>query len=345
MDYLELDERTRMILNAVVSYYIANIDPVGSRTLCKQYKLGFSPATIRNVMADLEDMGYLQHPHTSAGRVPTEKGYRFYVDELAKRQRLRESQFEDLLKTYAGLAQDKENLFEAVCRFLSATSNYIGVLLSPRLQDSIFRHIDFIRLRHRQVLVIFVGQTGIVQQRIIEVKEDYPQDKLDQMARCLNEHLKGLPLCKVRDKLLKMMEEDKNLYDRMLQDVVNLSREVIDKNKAGNVYIDGQLNILNQPEFSDIEKMKEIFRTFEEKSNILCLLDSCMQGEGVRILIGSENKAEQMRNCSLVTATYSNRERVLGTLGVIGPTRMRYSHVIPLVEYTAKLLTDLLSKT
>ncbi len=296
-------------------------------------------------MADLEEMGLLQHPYTSAGRVPTELGYRFYVDALARQEGLREAQLLELEQAYSHLGEDEENVFAAVCRLLSASSQYIGVLLAPRLQATVFKHIKFIRLRERQILVVFVSQAGLVQERVIEVKQSYSQDKLDQMARCLNDHLKGLPLYQVRKQLLEMMAEDKALYDQLLQEALKLSKEVLAESGEGNVYIEGKLNLLNQPEFADVEKMRSIFQAFEEKSQIVHILDSCLNEKGVHILIGSESEADQMRDCSLVAAAYSNKGRVVGTLGVIGPTRMHYSYVIPLVEYTAKLVSKILSKT
>ena len=340
----ELDERSQLVLQAVINCYITSADPVGSRTLCKQYKLGFSPATLRNIMADLEEMGLLQHPYTSAGRVPTELGYRFYVDCLFKQRRLKEEKLQELQRIYSQLGAEENNMFEAVCRLLSLTSQYIGVLLAPRLGDTIFNHIKFIRLRPCQVLVVFVSQTGVAQQRVIEVKEDYQQDKLDRMADFLNDHLEGLSLYQLRERLLKMMAQNKHLYDQLLRDALELSKELLVDDDEGNIYIEGQLNMLNQPEFSTVEKMKKIFQAFEEKKQIVQILDSCLSGEGVRILIGSETEADQMSDCSLVSATYSNRGRVVGALGVIGPTRMHYSHVIPLVEYAAKLLSEILSK-
>ncbi len=343
MPDFKLDERSRMVLNAVIKAYIASADPVGSRTLWKKCNLGFSPATLRNIMADLEDMGLLQHPYTSAGRVPTDLGYRIYVDSLAKHRRWHEAQLNKLKEVYKSLEEDTENLFAVMCRLLSVNSQYIGVLLAPRLKDTVFKQVKFIRLRENQVLVVFVSQAGMAQQRVIEIEEPYTQDKLDQMARCLNDNLKGMPLYQVRKRLMSMMARDKDLYDRLLRDAIELSKEMLAGGEEGNVYIEGKLNILKHPEFADIEKMKAIFQAFEEKDRIVQILDDCLNESGVQILIGSETAAEQMRDCSLVTAPYMDDDRIVGRLGVIGPTRMNYSQVIPLVEYAAKLLNELLS--
>ncbi|MBI5788769.1 MAG: heat-inducible transcription repressor HrcA [Candidatus Schekmanbacteria bacterium] len=347
MPDITLDERSQLILNAVISCYITTADPVGSRTLWKKYKLTVSPATVRNIMADLEEMGYLQHPHTSAGRIPTEMGYRFYVDALTKAKSKADKiapQIKELSRWYSGGSKNADDLFKSLCRELSAISQYIGVITTPKWQNIIYKHIKFICLRENQYLVIFVTQNGIAQQRLIEVKEAYTQEQLDQMARCLNDNLNGQPLTQVRKKILELMAQEKDAYNRLLQDAVELSQGVLNNIAESKLYVEGELNMLNQPEFADIDKMKAIFRAFEEKHHLIKLLDKCLNDDGVNIFIGSENEADRMRDCSLVTATYRDHNQVVGTLGVIGPVRMPYSQVISLVEYAAKLLSEILSK-
>lgn len=341
---MELDDRSRQILQAVVSCYIAMGEPVGSRTLARKYDFRLSPATIRNIMADLEEMGYLQHPHTSAGRLPTEKGYRFYVEHLSKSPRQLDKPLAGIEKCYRQDFAELTHLLRHTSKILSSTTHYIGVVMAPRLEDMMFKHVSFVHLRDNAVLVIFVSRSGLVQQKIIEVSEVYSQDKLDQMANFLNEHCKNTPMYQIRKRLLDMMKQDKRLYDKLYERTLELSREVFDLSENAKIYIDGQLNILDQPEFGDMESMKAIFGAFEEKSQLIVILDKCLEDGGLQILIGSENQIEEMRDCSFVTTTYNVGDSAIGTLGVIGPTRMEYSSIIPLVEHTAYMVSQRLSK-
>ena len=208
----------------------------------------------------------------------------------------------------------------------------------------LFKHINFVHLRDNLVLVVFVSRSGSVQQKVIEISESYTQEKLDQMARCLNEHFKDVPLFNIKNHLLAMMRQDNLLYVKLLERAVKLSQQVFDPAEAAKVYIDGQLNILNHPDFEDLKKMKAVFGAFEEKNQLIVILDKCLEGGGLRVLIGSENQIEEMKDCSFVTTTYQAGDSVMGTLGVIGPTRMEYSSVIPLVEYTAKMVSRMLSR-
>jgi heat-inducible transcriptional repressor len=340
---IKLDERSQQILQAVINCYIATAEPVGSRTVSRKYNLKLSPATIRNIMADLEEMGYLQHPHTSAGRLPTEQGYRYYVECLNQSPRKLKKLVVDFDRSYCQRCCELDHLLQQTSKILSSTTRYIGVVLAPRMNHMVFKHIDLVHLRDNTVLVIFVSRSGLVQQKVIQLSEAYTQDKLDQMARCLNDHFKGIALSKIRSKLLTMMTQDKLLYDKLFKRTLKLSQELFNSEEESKVYIDGQLNILNQPEFSDMQKMRAIFEAFEEKNQLISILDKCLEGEGLQILIGSENQIEEMRDCSLITATYSVGDSAMGALGVIGPTRMQYSTVIPLVESTANMVSELLS--
>jgi heat-inducible transcriptional repressor len=340
----ELDERSKQILEAVVNCYIATAEPVGSRTISRKYNFKLSPASIRNIMADLEEMGYLKHPHTSAGRLPTEKGYRFYVQCLKTLPLQSEKYIADFYDGYGQGIEELDQLLRQASRLLSMKTSYIGVVLAPRMRQMIFKHIDFVHLRDNLILVIFVSRSGLVHQKIIHVSESYTQEKLDQMTRCLNEHFKDMALSQIRSKLLEMMSHDKLLYDKLLKRALMLSEELFYSEEESKVYIDGQLNIFNQPEFSDLDKMKAIFAAFEEKSQLINLLDKCLADKGLQILIGSENQIEEMRDCSFITTTYNVGNSVMGALGVIGPTRMEYSNVIPLVESTALMVSQMLSK-
>ncbi len=340
---IKLDKRSRQILQAVVAYHINTAEPVGSRTISRKYNFNLSPATIRNIMADLEEMGYLQHPHTSAGRLPTELGYRIYIEclnaapaegcqLLSKEERKKFAEFDEI-----------DKLLRYTCKILSSTTNYIGIVLAPKMTRMIFKHISFVQIRSNTVMVIFVSDSGLVQQNIIRLQKEYSQEKLDKMANLLNKKFKNISLLEVRRNLLEMIRQDQITYDELLFRALKLEDEILESQEDAKIFIDGHLNIFSEPEFNDLNKMKAIFETFEEKNQLLNILDSCIKDGGIQILIGSENQIAEMRDCSLVTSVYVAGNFIRGTLGVIGPTRMNYSAVIPQVEYTASLVSQTLS--
>jgi heat-inducible transcriptional repressor len=343
MDELVPAQRNRQVLEAVILEYIKTGVPVGSRAIAKKYGLNVSPATVRNVMADLEDLGLLYQPHTSAGRVPSELGLRLYVDSILKIQQLSAGERERIKHSYQGGVRRIESLLRETSRILSSFSKQAGLVLTPRLSTTIFKRIDFTRLRPNIILAILVSRTGIVHNTLIETEKDISQDELDKYGRYLNDMLEDLTLHQVKERLLAEMKKEKVLFDSLLAKVCDLSQQALSKDLEGEVlYIDGRVNLLDYPEFADVEQMRRIFAAFEEKSRIIELLDKSVAAEGLRIFIGSESELQDMEGISLITSPYTSGEEVLGTLGVIGPTRMDYSRIIPLVDYTAKLLSKML---
>ena len=339
---LPLTERDKNILRIVVKDYINTGEPVGSRTVAKESDLNLSPASIRNVMADLEDMGLLHQPHTSAGRIPTEMGLRFYVDTLLDRQELSSPEQEEIKGTYEACRADMPQLMRGTCRILSAFSHYTGIVMAPPLQETIFKQIEFIRIKKNQVLVIFVTTSGLVQNRAVEMEEDLSQDELNKITYYLNDLLTGLTLREVRERIVEEMLREKMAYDELLQKTLQLGGETLEEQEERDLYIEGRTNILDEPAFADVERMKDLFKAFEEKSLLVKLLDRSMKAQGVQILFGSECGVAGIEGCSLITSTYGHPGQFLGILGVIGPKRMNYSRIIPVVDYTAKLLTDIL---
>jgi heat-inducible transcriptional repressor len=337
----ELNERGRRILEAIIEDYIDSAEPVGSRTVTRRHQIGLSPATVRNVMADLEEMGYICAPHTSAGRIPTEKGYRFYVDSLLQVRQLSLEDKNRIEQQYHLRGRRMEEMLREAGKVLSAISHYAGVVMAPRFISTVFHHIEFVRLSPGRILVVLVTQTGIVQNRIIEVNEALSPSELEQMSNYLNRTLTGLSFPEVKARILQEMAQEKALYDKLLQKALLLSREALRDPEVGEVFITGAANILEQPEFADLERMKRLFRAFEQKGVLIDLLDKSQQAEGVQIFIGSENEYSEIEGCSLITSTYSSRGTI-GTLGVIGPSRMPYSLVIPIVDYTARLVSRIL---
>jgi heat-inducible transcriptional repressor len=294
------------------------------------------------VMADLEEMGLLYQPHTSAGRVPTEKGLRLFVDTLLDRQELSLPERDEIKNNYEACRTDMSQLMRGACRILSSFSHYTGIVMPPPLQETIFKRIEFIRIKRDQILVIFVAASGFVQNRVVEMEVDLSQDELDKITYYLNDLLAGLPLRAVRERIVEEMRREKMAYDELLQKALQLGGEALEGREERDLYIEGQTNILDEPAFADVERMKELFKAFEEKSLLVKLLDRSIKVQGTQVLFGSECGIAGIEGCSLITSSYGHPGRFLGILGVIGPTRMDYARVIPVVDYTAKLLTNIL---
>ena len=341
MDFF-LTERMKRVLEMIIEDYILKAEPVGSRTISKKSSLNLSPATIRNIMSDLEEFGLLSHPHTSAGRIPTERGLRLYVDSIVNLHELSDLEQQEIRSKYLGHIIEGPDLFKETSRILSLSSHYLGVVWMPKMSSIVLQHIEFVKLRKHLVLAILVSTTGLVYNRIVEVEEDFSQSELDHLSDYLNSFLAGLALYQVREKLLEQMRVAKNAYDHLLEQALKLGEKAVSSIDEPDVFIEGKTNILSEPEFNSVSRMTDLFRTFEEKATMVKLLDKFIDPKGVQIAIGSENQVQEMETCSLVTSTYSCGGEVLGVLGVIGPRRMNYSRVIPLVDYTARLLTEIL---
>ncbi len=347
---MTLDERSRHILKVVIESYISTADPVGSLAVTKKYSLPISPATVRHVMAELEERGYLSHPHPSAGRVPTDKGYRFYVDALLHTDRRKAIGEKTLYVRLEAPAQDRTGLFQVASRVLSDLSRYAGVVTATWM-DAVFRHIELIRLRDRLVLVIFVTDTGGVQHRLLRLKEDCSQTELDRLTDFLSMepgglapagNKPGLTLFQVRQRLLVRMQRERALYTQIMGEVLRAIQEVADDKRE--VFLVGTSKFMDFPEFANLERLKAVMTAFEEKVAILQILDRCLDADGVQVFIGSETASLGKHGCSLVVARYQEGGRAAGTLGVIGPTRMPYANVIPMVDSMARLLSRILTQ-
>jgi heat-inducible transcriptional repressor len=336
-----LTDRSRQILEAIIEDYIQTAEPIGSRTITRRHGLTLSPATVRNVMSDLEEMGYLVSPHTSAGRVPTDKAYRFYVDSMVRMNKIAREEREEIRKRCRLTGKDIGDVLKETSRMLSSISHYMGIVMAPRFTANVFQHIEFISLSDKKILAILVSQNGTVQNRIFDTDNDLRTTDLLRMSNYLNDILKGLTIAQVKNRILEEMQQDKVRYDVLMARALDLSRQTLEETEV-EVFIEGQANILEQPEFADVGKMKEIFRAFEEKGQLLALLERCMTAEGVQIFIGAESHLNRMSGMSLVTSTYVTGKNTIGILGVIGPTRMGYSKIIPIVDYTARQVSRLL---
>lgn len=340
---MELDERNKKVLQAVIDSYIASGSPIGSNVLVKRYEFGLSSATLRNIMAELEEMGYLTHPHTSAGRIPTDRGYRYYIDSLISFEKDAEDIEDNLVKVPALHSGDLQELMEEASRFLATVSRCAGIVIAPSEPEGKYRHIEFVRLRGRQVLLIFVTSTGMVQNKLIELNESITQHDLNYFTAYLDEELEVWSLPDIRQRLVDKLQEEKLLFTRLMEETYRASQEVAERD-AEKVYIGGASQMLENPEFANVEKMRALFKAFEDKYKLLKLLDRSVAAEGIKVFIGAENPFFEMQGCSMVVSSYNAGANVVGTLGVIGPTRMQYKQVIHVVDYTARLLSKLLAE-
>jgi heat-inducible transcriptional repressor len=341
---MDLDERNRRVLQAVIDSYIEGGAPIGSTVLVKRFDFGVSSATLRNIMAELEELGYLTHPHTSAGRIPTDRGYRYYSDSLISIENDADEIMEDQIRKTPTLhGDDFHDLMEEASRFLATLSHCAGVVLAPSETEVNYKHIEFVRLRGRQVLIIFVTSTGIVQNKLVELDESIRQQDLNRFSAYLDEELEHGTLAEVRQRLIKKLEEEKLLFMRLMEETFRASQEVQERENE-KVYIGGASQILENPEFATVHKMKALLKAFEDKYKLLKLLDRSAAAQGIKVFIGSENPYFEMQGCSMVVGSYQAGPNVVGTLGVIGPTRMQYKQVIHVVDYTSKLLSKLLGE-
>ena len=331
-----LDERAKLLLKALIERYIADGQPVGSRTLSRASGLELSPATIRNVMADLEEMGLIISPHTSAGRVPTARGYRLFVDTMLTVDRSN-------LITPGLIHEQPQKVIANAANLLSNLSQFVGVVMVPR-RSSVFKHIEFVRLSEQRFLVIIVSPEGDVQNRVIFTDVDYESSQLIEASNFLNHHYAGLTMEEVRTRLQTEVEQLQGEVASLMQAAVNVGSEVMSNHDQEDVVIAGERNLLSVSDFSsDMGNLRRAFDLFEQKTQILRLLDFSNQADGVRIYIGGESQTVPFEDLSVVSAPYELDGKVVGTLGVIGPTRMHYDKMIQIVDITSKVVSNALS--
>jgi heat-inducible transcriptional repressor len=341
-----LDERRSDVLKSLIQLHIATGEPVGSESLSRLLKQKLSPATVRSIMADLERLGYLDHPHTSAGRLPTDEGYRVYVDSLMGWRPLGEAEASTIEEAIAASDATPTKVLAAASHLLSHLSRNVGFVIAPDIARSRFRHVDLVRLPHPRILVVMVTLAGLVTNKMIEVDEEITQDELQACANFLNLHFAGMRLSSIRARLLELMKEEKALYDSLLSRVVAVGERAFaaDEQAEGSVYLDGTAHMLDKPEFGDFERMRSLFRTFEEKSRLVKILTACISGEGVRVIIGHENPVPDLQDMALVTAGCPEDDGAAWGLGVMGSTRMEYARIVSLVDCVARSLSKALEE-
>lgn len=350
------DSRGQTILSAIINEHFVTGEPVGSKAVAERFAnaSGLSSATIRSVMGELEEMGFLEQPHTSAGRIPTDLGYRFFVDNLLGVLSISNEDLQRIGEEF-GLKENAEapdRLMERTSQLLSALSNNVGIVVSPSLAHDRLQHIEFVNLSDNRILVVLVSAPNLVHNRIIRLNVSFSKEELERTANYLNAEFAGKSLAEIRSEILKLMHEEKTLFDKLLQTAVILCSQSIEdeEDSLGEVFVDGTSNILTKSDFADLERLRELLDTIGERSRLIHILNECIARDasdkgGVQVVIGSENRTPSLRNCSLISAPYRIGDgSAVGTLSVLGPTRIEYARMISIVSYVARNLEMIMSR-
>lgn len=338
-----MENRDREILREIVRAYVSSGEPISSRTLSKRRRFHLSPATIRNIMADLEDLGYLAQPHTSAGRVPTDLGYRLYVDVLMSPQPISSEEQEIVQQNLVAAAPDQGPILQTASRVLAKLSDQVAVVLAPAPAAAAVRSVHFVRISEKKFLAVIVGESNLVDHRLVVHEEDFTQAQLDRLSNLLSEEFGGLTLAQMREKVVEAMEKERNHWEAEISRLFPLADRVLEQEAAAadaSVFVEGTSRMISKPEFSDVEKIRRIFRAFEEKARLALLLSGCLESSSPKVLIGREDPFTADNDLAVVAAGYAVGGRMVGTLGVVGPRRMDYSRLVPLVEFFGRSLGD-----
>lgn len=336
-----LNERETKVLKLIIDEYINSSAPVGSRFISKNSDIGLSPASIRNVMSDLEEYGYISHTHASSGRIPTDRGFRFYVEQYVFFDKSNQAIFSDIEKI---IPSSLPVLFKDISKRLGEISKSVGFVVSPKIHNMFLKHIEFLRLSHENVLAVIVTKSGMVHNIILEVGKEVSDSDMQKVSNYLNQNFLDCSLGEIKEKIALSMEERKGEFDKMLLKINSFALKIFEKEDfGGEVTIYGTKNILNFPEIRNSEDINDLLDFFEEKTFIYDIVEKCIESPGIKIFIGSE-LTNTHGNLSLVAKPYQRGNRILGTLGVIGPRNMRYPEVVPIVDYTAEIISKLLNK-
>lgn len=343
MDATVLNPREREILKAVIQDHILTAEPIGSRTISRRHAFHLSPASIRNIMADLEEQGLLAQPHTSAGRVPTDRGYRFYVDTLMEPEELASRDAERIQAGVTVPMGEAEEMLREAGRVLSSVTQYTCLVMAPRLERNTFSRIEFVQLGRDRLLVVFVCTSGLVQQKVVALEAPISLDELGRITRYLNDVLEGKTLAEIRAFIVARMAEEKTLYDSLLARALELARRAVEDAEEADVYVGGASHIAEQPEFADVAKMRQLFAAFEEKTKLVRILDACLRNVDVTVVIGNEAVIPGLAGVSVIASPYRAGDAIVGAVGIVGPTRMPYARMVPLVRYAARQVSRALT--
>lgn len=340
---MTLDERKRKVLRAIIDDYIGTAEPVGSRTIVRRYELGVSPATIRNEMADLEMLGYLEQPHTSAGRIPSAKGYRFYVDCLMDPQSLSAHEEALIRQWYDTRVKEVNQVFQESAKLLSRITHHVSLVLTPQISQCTFKYLQFLPFDERKVLGVMVTDTGLVENKLIEIPAGISMVDLQHIAEVINNQLTGLRFDQIRGELLAELHRQVIKHPLLFQTSLDLLRRTSQVQRGEKVFLGGTTQLFSQPEFKDPEKVKAILAMLEEDQLLYDILTPA-DTEEVHVTIGTENKFSGIQQCSMVTATYAIHGKTIGTIALLGPTRMEYAKMISVMQFMTRQLTEVLKK-
>jgi heat-inducible transcriptional repressor len=336
----DLDSRAREVLREIIIEHVATGEAISSRSLAKSGRFQLSPASLRNVMADLEDLGYLQHPHTSAGRVPTDRGYRFFIDYLMK-SRLLTQRERETIDDEVSHASEIDEVLHLASSVISRLSDQVGVVFMPTLLQFAIRSMDFILVAESRIMCIIVGTNGVVVNKLVDTRMPFTRDELEKISRYITVEFSGQTLDAIRRRLVRMTEEERAQNDRLLQKAITLGIDTVNDVAPleHELVVEGATSILSKPEFSDAAALRKTFLALQEKEKLVEILNSCLNADGLQILVGSESDFTQVHNFSIVACPYGSSESPLGIVGIIGPMRMEYARVAPLVDYLGRALS------
>ena len=341
---MKMDTRKQQVLLAIITDFISTAEPVGSRTIARKFDLGVSPATIRNEMSDLEEMGYIEQPHTSAGRIPSQMGYRYYVDFLMKKKNLTSQEEEKIRRGYEKKVREIGQVISRTGVLLSQMTKFAAVIVTPKIDTSSFKRIQLLLMNPGQAMAIVVMNTGALQSSIFDVPEGVGQVDLDTISEVLNAKLSGLTMDKIKMTLIREIYFELSRHKNILDLAVHLIENSLTADREDKVYLGGILNVLNQPEFHNIEKVKTLLSLLEQEDLLRSLMGGSDPGEGVAVRIGGEMRKEEVKDCSMVVANYHLDGRAVGSIGVLGPTRMDYAWVVSVVEFMTRNLSETMEK-
>jgi len=337
-----LSERQKMILSAIIDDYIRSAEPVGSRSISKRGDVGYSPATIRNEMSDLEELGFLEQPHTSAGRVPSHKGYRYYVDHLLSPGSLSALEKETITAFFQNKILEMEGVVQQAASILSSLTNYTAIVLGPETYKTTLASLQLIPLNERSAVAIIVTNTGHVENRTVTIPEGVPVNEMEKFVNVINAKLKGIPLYRLRSKLYSELINELSRHVARYEELIAVIETVLQSDESDRLYLGGATNMLTQPEFKDVDKVKTILDLFDQTQTLLRMFESTPAG--IQVKIGGENSLEAINNCSMITASYSIDGQSVGMIGILGPTRMDYRKVIAVLDLFTKDMTNSLSR-
>ncbi len=335
----DLDSRAREVLREIIMQHVATGEPVSSRSLAKCGRFPLSPASLRNVMADLEDLGYLQQPHTSAGRVPTDRGYRFFINYLMK-SRVPTQREREVIDGQVGYASEIDEVLHLASRVLSRLTDQVGVVFMPTLLQFAVRSMDFVLVAENRIMCIIVGMNGVVVNKIVDTHQPFTREEVEKISRAITAEFSGLTLDSIRRRLIRLTEEERAQHDGMLQKTISLGIEAVNDVTPveHELFVEGAASILMKPEFADAHSLRKTFLALQEKQKLVEILNSCLSEDGLQILIGSESDFTQIHNFSIVARPYGSQSP-LGIVGIIGPMRMEYARMAPLVDYLGRALS------